>query len=420
MKLCSGILVMLVLLAGGTRTLAVNFAMDKLAVTTKYTEEKPAQNWLTVAANVKGDWLTAKLSGKFYGADLAENHEDSSSAGTDDLFSKVGATFNFAGWGKGLEVPLSYKWNENYQICHYGLSYEWRPWKMVKLGFGYGRSDRRVLEDRRRVWNYQLDQAEMSLKYEPKSWSYKLKLTRSDKVYPNFSAGAEAAASRYNNNYTALKYLWDQDVGYQVNDRLKLGLGYNLTTTDYYQDRLRTVTGADGMAQVKGKEKGQSYKFNVSGKYQLSEGWKLTGSYGRSDYTGYNGDYASDIIKLEGKYTVKGQWWLAAKLHLSDLSYSYGYQLEEDAAEDDDQNYNSRFQQTLALEYFRKLTACTYNLEVFAKHYDYDATANHGAAGVIATLTWEWLHWNWSVQAAPNGNLSSSRARYSFTTKYQF
>jgi hypothetical protein len=422
MKIFLGILVLGGLLGSGTAALAAGFAMDKVGLTTKYTDGKATQNWLAVTSKVKSDWLTTKLTGKFYLADLAENYEDSSSDGTDDLFSNVQADFGFPGWGKGLDVPLSYKWNENYQIYHYGIGYEWRPWEQIKLGAGYAESQRQALASSRKKNNYQLGQTKISFKYEPERWSYALRLTRSDKVYLNFDESSTTTDSKtgYNTNYTALKYLWDQDISYRVNERLKLGLGYTFADTDYYQDRLRDVAKDDGMVQTKGKKEGKSNKWDVSGNYQLNEGWKLSGSYGRSDSTGYNGNYAADSFKLEGKYTVKGQWWVATKLHLTDLCYSSGFQLEEDAAEDDDADYQTRFQQMLAVEYYRKMKAFTYNLEAFVKHYDYESSATCSKAGLIGTLTWEWLHLDWYLQAAPNGNLSSNKAKYLFKAEYQF
>jgi hypothetical protein len=423
MRMFLGVLVLNgLLLANSTATLAAGFTMDKAEVATKYTEDKATQNWLTVASRVKGDWLATKLTGKFYLTNLEENYEDSSGAGTDDLFSNVRADFEFPGWGKGLDVPVSYKWNENYQIYHYGIGYEWRPWERVKVGVSYADSQRRALASSREEHNYQFGQAKISFKYEPERWSYGLKLTRSDKAYFNFDENSTTIDSetRYNMNYTALKYLWDQDVSYQVNEQLKLGLGYTFANTDYYQDRLRDEVQDNGMVKTTGKKEGKSNKWDVSGNYRLNEGWKLSGSYGMSDSTGYNGNYAADSLKLEGKYTVRGQWWVAAKLHLTDLCYSYGYQLEEDAAADVDADYQTRFQQVLAVEYFRKLTALTYNLEVFVKRYDYDSAAAYSGAGLIAVLTWEWLHLDWYLQAAPNGNLSSNKAKYLLKAEYQF
>jgi hypothetical protein len=422
MKLYLGILIIGCWLVGSTPARAAEFSLKRVTVTTKYTEDKSTQNWLAVAAKGKGDWLTTGLSGKFYLKDLADNYEDSSAAGTDDLFSNVRADFAFGGWGQGFKGPVSYKWNKNYQIHHYGIGYERRPWKTVKLGFSYAASLRKALESSCKAYNYSLGLAKILFKYQPERWSYKLDLTRSDKVFPNFEASSSegANASRYNTNFTALKYLVAQDLSYQWNERLKLGLSYSYSNTDYYQDRLRDEINSEGIIQTKGKKEGKSNKFNFTGNYQLNEGWKLSGSYGLSDTTGYNGDYASDSIRLEGKYTVRGQWWLAAKLHLTDLSYSHGYQPEDDAATDDDPDYKTRFQQTLAVEYFRKHTAFTYNFEVFAKHYDYESAADHAAAGVIATLSWEWLHMDWSLEAAPNGSLSSSKAKYRLKTEYQF
>jgi hypothetical protein len=418
MKMFLGIFLLGWMLASSTVAYASGFSLDKLAVTYKDTEGKETQNWLTAAAAFKSEWFAAKVTGKFYLTDLTENYEDSS--GTDDRYSNVRADLGFSGWGEGLALPLSYKWNKNYRINHYGLGYEWRPWKPVKLGVGYAGSRRAALESAREEYNYQLDQIKIIMLYEPRRWRYKLNLTRSDKLYPNFDSTTESSASRYNANYTALKYIVDQDVSFRVNNQLQLGLGYAFVNTDYYQDRLRELSDSSGMVQLKGKKEGKSHKWELSGNYQLNKGWKLSGGYARSDTTGYNGDYAADSLKLEGKYAVRGQWWLATKLRLTDLSYSNGYRNEADTEEDDDPDYNTRFQQVLAVEYCRKLKAFTYNLEVFAKHYNYRSLANHGDAGVICTLTWELLHLDWQLQAAPNGNLSSTKAKYFLKTEYQF
>jgi hypothetical protein len=419
MRIFLGILVMGAWLASSTAAWGAGFEMDKAGLTTKYTKGKATQNWLGIASKVKSEWLTMKLTGKFFLADLAETYEDSSSVGTDDLFSNVRADFGFPSLSKDLEVPVSYKWNENYQIYHYGIGYEWRLWEWVKLGVSYTESQRRAGETSSEVYNYRLGQAKVSVKYDLERWRYALSLTRSDKLFPNFVAKPAPTASRYNVNYTSLKYLFDQNVSYQVNERLKLGLGYTFVNTDYYQDRLHNELQNDGTTQLKGKKEGKSNKFSLSGNYQLNEAWKLSGSYGLSDYTGYNGDYATNSFKLEGKYTIRGEWWLAAKLRLTDLCYS-GYQPEEGAAEDEDADYQTRFQQVLAVEYCRKLTAFTYNLEAFAKHYDYESASTYSGAGLIGTLTWEWLHLDWYLQAAPQGNLSSRKAKYGFKMEYKF
>ncbi|MGD8400950.1 MAG: hypothetical protein PVH64_08455 [Bacillota bacterium] len=418
MKMLLGIFLMGCLLTSGTAAYASQFTLDKLTLTHKATEGKETQNWLAAASALQSEWLSAKVTGKFYLPDLADNYEDSS--GTDDRYSNVRADLGFSGWGAGLALPLSYKWNENYRINHYGLGYEWRPWQQVKLGVGYSGSRRAALASNLELYNYQLDQIKVKVLYKPQRWRYRLNLTRSDKLYPNFVAIDTPTPSRYNTNYTALKYVWDQEVSYQVNNQLKVKLGYTYANTDYYQDRLREETDSNGIVQTKGKKEGQSHKWELSGNYQLNKGWKLSGSYARSDTTGYNGDYAADSIKLEGKYAVRGQWWLATKLRLADLSYSGGYQNEADTEEDEDPDYNTRFQQALAVEYFRKREAFAYNLEIFAKHYNYKSLDDHGDAGIICTLTWEWLHLDWQLQAAPNGNLSSTRAKYLLKTEYQF
>jgi hypothetical protein len=419
MKVFSGFLVVVGLLATSAATWAAEFTMDKIEAASKHTEGKDVQNWLSVASQVKSDWLTAKLTGKFYLADLTETYEDSSAVGTDDLFSAVRTNLGFPGWSRDLAVDSGYKWNENFQIYNCGLGYQWRPKDTVKWDVRYSHSGRRASASDREDWNYRLGLAEVSFKYAPERWSYALQVKRRDKLFPNFSSAGGATKSHYNANYTALQYSWDQDLTYNVNSQLKLGLGYSGAYTDYYQDRLRDEVQSDGMVQTKGKKDGRGNKWEITGNYRYNERWRFTGSYRESDYTGFNGECAAAGLTLEGKYTPAARWWLATKLRVSDLCYS-NYQAEADEAEDDDADYRSRLQEVIALEYFRKMVAFTYNLEVFARYYDYRSATDRFNGGLIATVTWRWLYLDWYLQAAPNGNLSTYKAKYLFKTGYRF
>jgi hypothetical protein len=411
------------ILSLGTVALADGFQMDKVTLATRYVEDEDRQNWIYFNSNAKYDWMRMNLQGKLYIPQLSENWIDYSRDGMDDLYSGLRANFLFPEFCRGLDANLGYKWNDDYRVYLYGVGYGFSPARYLDLGFHYDAANRSTLSDDPGAahngnngnnngaidsnddYAGDLDrqQLEFTLGYNPKRWGYFLTAQRIDREYDN-------------NDYNNLKYVLDHNLKWEATSKIDLGLRYVTKTTEYY-DNPSWIDGDSDRTTLYGSLKWDQY-------------WTWSSAYTQSDYSGHDGEADCKSWNLKAKYIPNSNWWAAAKLYINNYFYSYDYRNEYLDVFDIDEDYNSRDQQVIAVEYERKLDTFTYNLEVFMKNYDYDddgATKpeNHdykdgSDVGIIGAIGWDWRKWHWVFRAAPNGDLSTRKANYELRATYKF
>jgi hypothetical protein len=400
-----------------TAAWADGFKMDRVTIGTRWVEDEDQQNWVYFNSNAKYDWMRMNLQGKLYIPQLSENWIDYSRDGMDDLYSGLRANFRFPEFSRGLDANLGYKWNDDYRVYLYGVGYNWSLMPRLSMGFHYDGAARSELSGTHKTdsvidpvtmnpvdvypGKMQRDQEEFSLKYSPDSWAYALSLKRVDYQYPN----AELTDN--------LSYIWDHKLDWQATSKLNVGLRYVTSDTEYYNNSLW--------------EDGNSDRITLDGTLKWDQYWTWYGAYTRWDYSSYNNKEANaNSWNVKAKYDYNGLWWVMGKLYVGDYYYNPKYTAAYEDPDDLDADYYSRTQQVIAVEYERKLTKFNYNLEVFIKNFDYDDDTNNGRydsgsdAGIIGTITWDWLDWHWSFRAAPNGDLSTRKGNYELKATYKF
>ncbi|HYH02731.1 MAG TPA: hypothetical protein VEC37_06485 [Bacillota bacterium] len=426
MKVLFRLMIAMMIFTLGTAVFAEGFQMDRITMAAKQVEDEDDQYWLYFNSNANYDWMRMNLQGKFYFEDLDENWVDYSRDGMGDLYSGVKANFRFPELSKGLDASLGYKWNDNYEVYLYGLGYGWNPVKYLTLGVRYDEAKRNQLdpsivpsdgenendediEEEDFPGDLKRKQQEFYLTYSPEKWGYSLDLQRVEKDYPNDETS------------NALIFLTDHRLTWQATTKLGLGFRYKTSTTD-----------CDNDPDFKDSD---SNKWTVDGTYKLNQQWTLSGAYSQSEYT-YNDDkfegkpyYAetsADALSLKGKYTSNSNWWLATKFYTYDLYYNKDYHDRHNDPNDKDADYNTRTQNVIAFEFEQKLKPFNYNIEVFAKNFDYevdpdDKDRDDGTTtGIIGTIVWDWINLHWSFRAAPCGDLSTRKANYELKATYKF
>ena len=410
------ILTLGLILTMGTIALADGFQMDRVTVATKQVEDEDAQNWLYFNSNAKYDWMRMNLQGKLYIPQLSENWIDYSRDGMDDLYSGLRANFRFPEFSKGLDANLGYKWNKDYRVYLYGVGYGWSPAKNLALGLHYDAANRELLSstapdagsnpdhdednDEDYAGDLQRQQEEFTLRYSPKGWGYALMAQRIDCDY-DFA------------DYNKLLYVLDQQLDWQATSKLDLGLRYRTKSAEY--------------SDATNKPDDDSNRVTLDGTLKWSQDWTWSSAYTVADYTGHDGDADSNRWNIKAKYTPEANWWAAAKLYVVDYDYDSTYTIANRDFDDIDTDYNSRTQQVVAVEYEQKLDTFNYNLEVFVKNYDYKPETDMRGqfedgtdAGIIGTITWDWVKCHWMFRAAPNGDLSTRKANYELKATYKF
>jgi hypothetical protein len=422
MKKFGGVILTLgLILTMGTAALADGFQMDKVTIATRQVEDEDAQNWIYFNSNAKYDWMRMNLQGKLYVPQLTENWIDYSRDGLDDLYSGLRANFRFPEFSRGLDANLGYKWNKNYRIYLYGVGYGWSPAKNLALGLHYDAANRSLTSssaagsssnanaetgavdnDEDTAGDLRRSQEEFTLEYRPKGWGYALTAQRIDCDYPD------------GDKSNLLKYVLNQKLDWQATSKIDLGLRYVTKSSEYYNN----ASWSDG----------DSNRLTLDGSLKWNPYWTWSSAYTQADYSGHDGDADSNGWNIKAKYTPADNWWAAAKLYIYDLNYDYTYWNNNRDDSDIDDDYNSRTQQVVAVEYEQKLDAFTYNLELFVKNYAYKSNLGHvikpyedGAkVGIIGAIAWDWVNWHWVFRAAPNGDLTTRKANYELKATYKF
>jgi hypothetical protein len=413
------VLAFCMILAIGSAVLAEGFQMERVTIGTRWVEDEDQQNWLYFNSNADYEWTRFNLQGKFYVPSLSENWIDYSRYGMDDLYSGVKANFRFPQLSRGLDANLGYKWNDYYRVYLYGVGYNWSWAPNLTLGVHYDGAHRTELSsnpdrgteidpdtgevidnDETQSGEMWRNQGEFTLRYSPKGWGYSLTAQRIDCGFPDDA------------DYNLLKYVFDQKFTWQATSKLDLGLRYVTKLTDYYDNPDRID--------------GDSDRVVLDATLKWNQYWTWSGAYSQSDYSGYDGEYDTSSWRVKTKYDSNHDWWAAVKFYWLDLYYDQLFRGEYNDRNDLDEDYNSRIQQVVALEYERKLERFTYNLEVFVKNYDYDKTPvesnrrDRTDTGFIGAIGWDWAKWRWVFRAAPNGDLTTRKANYELKATYKF
>jgi hypothetical protein len=224
--------------------------------------------------------------------------------------------------------------------------------------------------------------------------------SRSDKDYPNpYSPGTD---------YSSLKYSLTQEANYQAHDRLKLGMGYRVSTTDN-----RSASRKDGF----------SWKWTARGAYIPNEYWSWKPVYTQSEGSGTYGERRQNSFNVDGIYKSGADWKITGKLRLYDIMYSSGYDPDAETGDDladPDDDYRSRRTYIIAVEYERKLIVLSYGVVIFCKYFDYDSATMTVEPGISANFDWSWFRLDWRLKVAPQGDLVSRKAKYQLKTEYKF
>lgn len=405
MRIYLGILLFCGLLITAAPVRAAGFEWDKIGAGSKYTEKEATENWLTFAVTGKWEPLTLKFTGKCFLSPLDDNYEDPSAEGNDS-YSKLQAAFSFAKFLKGLNLKIEDKWNRKNEIIYLDIGYQWKLGDSWTAGAGLNESQRRrIIPKTTDVdYNYDAHQQELWFKYYPETWSYTFKLTRTDKDYLGFRSGD-------GRNSSNIRLALDQGVKWKVNSRLDLGFDYKVSESDYLERNDNTREKAVFKAG-----------------YRQNEYWDWDCSYFRSEYNGYQNSSQIDGIQLKCKYDHNTNWWLTFKCGLNDYRFSQGYQYNEDDPDepkDPDDDYRSRRQTVLSVEFQQKIKLFTYNIEFFVKQYDYhnyttDSCSDGTSCGGIGTFSYKWGKTDWQLRAAPEGDLTTRKAKYELKVAYLF
>jgi hypothetical protein len=395
MKLLSNIyLIMGLVLISNTAVAAEGSGLEKISVSAEKVGDEAVRTLIGVDSRVRTDRVKLDVNAKYYLSALAEDYEE-------DKYSSLKAGLKLPQFSEEMGLSASYRWNRNYQFYGGAVKYQWEAGDCWDFQAEYAFEYREDLEPSRFKNNYLRQNQEFSLKFKPEGkWDYKMDASRSDKVYPHpYSPGTD---------YSSLKYTLNQEVDYQANDRLKLGLGYRVATTDN-----RSLSRKDGFSQ----------KWTVKGDYAHNEYWSWEPAYTQSWGSGTYGERRQNNFNLDGVYKSGADWKITGKLRLSDLMYSSGYYPDDEAAEglqDPDDDYRSRRTYIAAAEYERKLTALSYGVEIFCKYFEYDSATMTVEPGVSANINWNWLRLDWRLKVAPQGDLRSRKAKYQLKAEYKF
>ncbi|HEY8462474.1 MAG TPA: hypothetical protein VIM29_00355 [Bacillota bacterium] len=393
MRSCLGVLIFALFLAAVPAG-AYSFKFDQMEVGSKYTEGEETKNWLSIVSSARTEWLQMELAGKFYLAALEDNYE-ATVAGEEDSYSKVQTALKFPELSKGLTVTAGDKWNLKNELLFFNLDYRWTLGEQWSFGVRYAQAHRqRLIKDQTGDrYDYGLHQEEVFFKYNPDAWSVGLKLRRTNKYYPKSE----------DHSYTRLALA--QKLKWKVTSKLGLSLDVAASEDDYRVNR-------DSARE----------RWVIKANLEQNEFWEWTGSCSRSDYYGANGDSQKNGFDLKCKYHPAANWWLAGKIALSDYAYSANYQLTEEETKDPDDDYRSRRQQAVAVEFEQKTKIFTYNIEVFVKQYRYQnyASEDGTVAGGVTTLGWQWAKLDWQLRLAPNGDLITRKAKYELKATYNF
>jgi hypothetical protein len=394
MKLLSILFLIMSLGLTANTAAAEGFELEKLSVGAEKTGDEAVRAWVGVDSGVRTDRTRLDVNAKYYLTALAEDYEE-------DKYSTLKAGLKLPQFSEGLGLDARYRWNRNYQFYGGDIKYQWETGDCWDVKAKYGFEFREDLDPSQFKNNYLRQNQEFSVRFKPgDTWHYLLEAGRSDKDYPHpYSPGTD---------YSSLKYTLNQEANYQAHDRLKLGLGYRVATTDN-----RSASRRDGFSE----------KWTVKGDYTHNESWSWTPAYTQSWGSGTYGERRQNNLSLDGIYRSGAAWKVTAKLRFSDLMYSSGYNPDDEEAEglqDPDDDYRSRRTYIAAAEYERKLTALAYGVTIFCKYFDYDSVTMTVEPGISANLDWTWLRLDWRLKVAPQGDLGSRKAKYQLKTEYKF
>jgi hypothetical protein len=373
---------------------AEGFELEKLSVSTEQVGDEAVRTFVGVASGVRTDRIRLDVDAKYYLTALAEDDEE-------DKYSTLKAGLKLPQFSEGLGVDARYRWNRNYQFYGGGINYRWEAGDWWDWQAEYAFEFREDPDPGDFKNNYLRQSQALSLKFKPGGkWDYFVEAGRSDKNYPHpYSPGTD---------YSSLKYTLNQEVNCRAHDRLKLGLGYRVSSTDN-----RSASRRDGF----------SWKWTARGDYIHNEYWSWKSAYTQSEGSGTYGERRQNSLNLDGIYQSGADWKITGKLRLCDVMYSSGYNPDAEGTEglaDPDEDYRSRRTYIIAAEYERKVTALSWGVTIFCKYFDYDSATMTGEPGITANFDWSWLRLDWRLKVAPQGDLGSRKAKYQLKAEYKF
>lgn len=363
---------------------AAEFLLEKVVLEAKTLEEEAFRSKVRLDAYAGWEWIVMDWTNRFTFPETANQYHS------------LGVAWGFPKLPFGLEVDWKYQWDTRYEVTSGQLAYYWKPLKGLSLQAALAAGSKAATvaasERYRNQWDYQ----KLQTGYDRHSWSYKWRLERTAKDYPDAAY------------YSSTRYDLEQSLIRRVTSGLKLGLTYQESTGDYPEDASLT----------------RDY---------WKEKWSLWSSYRRGQNR-FDGSYAvltwdkgidsffgpyqqNQYLTLE--YTRFGkQWRMKARFSGSELNYSSNrvvFDPDEPEAEEDTQ---SRLEQKLAFEVMRRFNRLKLETELFTIVKDYRLGPRDRRSGCLTLLTWEWQRTKIHLTLAPLGNSRSGKGFYELKWEY--
>lgn len=366
---------------------AGSVVLEKTVLELKATEGEEFREIIQFNSYASGKWVEASLQTRLV------NPEDT------NVYHSNRLKLGFPKLRKNLGLELNQQWNARYQIIDGGLDYEWyiKPGLKLWLSGAAGSKAARVSasERYRNHWNEELAQ----LNYDWRDWSYRVRIIRTDKVYPEADY------------YTALKYDLQQELKKKISPNFSLGVLYKEVTMDYPEDTslTRAYWKDDWSLWAR-------YKPTPNRRWDFS----LRQLQWDKGLEAYFGPYQENYYFI-GKYTRWNKVWnFSVGLTVADLNYLGGRVVfdpdEETTVEEDTK---SRREQKLSLQLTRDWADFEAKMKAFAVSKDYQQGATKSNAGFMTTLTWKLKHCKLQLVVAPWGDLQTEKDYYQLKLEYR-
>lgn len=379
------LLAVVLLLGDGRKIWAAEFLLEKVTLETKATEDEALRTKLRLDAYANWDWIVMDWTNGLTFPEAAENYHS------------VGVTWGFPKLPFGLEVDWDYQWDTRYEVTSGGIGYYWKPIKGLKvqavLEAGSKAAAIAASERYRNQWDYQKLQGN----YDRHHWSFKWRLERTAKDYPE---------AKY---YTSTRYVLEQSVVRTVTPGLKVGLSYQESTGDYPEDT--------SLTRDYWKEKWSVWTSYRQGRNQRWDGSFSVLTWEKGIDSFFEPYQQNQYLTLE--YTRWSKLWrVNARLSGSELNYRSDSVIFDPDEADLEEDTKSRLEQKLVLELIRRFNRLKLETEFFAIVKEYHMGQNDRRSGCLAMITWELRRTKIHLTMAPLGNGQSEKRFYELKWEY--